>query len=339
MTKFFLTQLNKSTVIVPAMLVFFLFASKATTANADDLRKKLVSETKHDFGPVARGAKSIHRFVVKNPYSKPITIASVRSSCGCTTATFSKKEIAPYGTGEIIADFNTRSFLGKKSATITVSLAKPYRHEIQLIVTGYIRSDIVFDPGAVDFKDVDSGVAKKFTTVISHAGSPAWRILDIQSGCSHLSAELVELERTAKLVKYRLTTTIDENTPTGFLNAELIVITNDRKLNTISLSVVANVKSLVSVSPSQISIPALENGIVKKTKLVIRGNEEFQITAIKCDDPRVDVKVASLPKKVHFATVTFNSTGRSNLPNEIPVTFTTNLGEATVVTVPIKVGK
>lgn len=263
----------------------------------------------------------------------------MRSSCGCTTATFNKKEIAPFGTGEIIADFNTRSFLGKKSATITVSFAQPFRNEIQLIVSGYIRSDIVFDPGAVDFKSVDAGVAKKISTTISYAGSTSWKILDIQSGCAHLSAELVELERSANLVKYRLTTTIDKDAPAGFLNAELIVITNDRKLNKVPLSVVANVKSPVSVSPSQISIPALENGIVKKTKLVIRGREEFQITSIKCDDPRVEVKVASLPKKVHFATVTFNSTGQPNLPNEIPVTFKTNLGESTVVTVPIKVGK
>ena len=181
--------------------------------------------------------------------------------------------------------------------------------------------------------------AKTLSTTISYAGSSLWKIEDIQSGCPYLSAELVELERSSKLVKYRLTTTIDENAPVGHLNAELIVVTNDRKMNKVPLTVVANVNSPLSVSPSQISIPSLENGIVKKTRLVLRGNEGFQITAVQCKDPRVDIKVASTTKKVHLVTVTFNSTGRSDLPRQIPIVFQTSLGAGNSVTVPMTVGK
>lgn len=339
MTKTLKSELRQRATIVCAAMLLLLFAIESKSTNADDLRKKLITETRHDFGAVARGAKSLHRFVINNPYSKPIIIASVRSSCGCTTATFSTKEIAPFGSGEIIADFNTRSFLGKKNATITVSFTQPYRTEIQLIVSGYIRSDIVFDPGSISFQNVDSGVTKTLSTTISYAGSSLWKIEDIQSGCPYLSAELVELERSSKLVKYRLMTTIDENAPVGHLNAELIVVTNDRKMNKVPLTVVANVNSPLSVSPSQISIPSLENGIVKKTRLVLRGNEGFQITAVQCKDPRVDIKVASTTKKVHLVTVTFNSTGRSDLPRQIPIVFQTSLGAGNSVTVPMTVGK
>jgi len=339
MTKTLRRELQEKTTVVCVAMLLLLFSTESNSSCADDLQKKLIAETRHDFGAVARGAKSSHRFTIKNPYSKPIIIASVRSSCGCTTASFSTKEIAPFGSGEIIADFNTRSFLGKKSATITVSFTQPYRSEIQLIVSGYIRSDIVFNPGSINFQNVDSGVAKTLSTTISYAGSSVWKILDVQSGCKHLSADLVEIERSSKLVKYRLTTTIDESAPVGYLNTELIVVTNDRKMNKVPLTVVANVKSPLSVSPSQISIPSLENGIVKKTRLVLRGNEEFQITAVQCEDPRVEIKVASTPKKVHLATVTFSSTGRSNLPRQIPIVFQTSLGAGNSVTVPITLAK
>jgi len=94
---------------------------------------------KHDFGTVARGSKTIHKFNIQNPFDQPLVISGVRSSCGCTRATIPEKVIAPGGIGFVLAEFNTRSFVGKKSATITVVLAEPTRREIQLRVTGNIR--------------------------------------------------------------------------------------------------------------------------------------------------------------------------------------------------------
>ena len=52
-------------------------------------------------------------------------------------------------TGEIIAEFNTRDHRGHKAATIKVRFDKPFPAEVQLQVTGFIRTDVVLQPGAI----------------------------------------------------------------------------------------------------------------------------------------------------------------------------------------------
>ena len=50
---------------------------------------------------------------------------------------------------------------GAKSATVTVTIDEPFYAEVQLKVNGYIRSDVVFNPGAVEFGSVETGKAHR----------------------------------------------------------------------------------------------------------------------------------------------------------------------------------
>jgi hypothetical protein len=42
----------------------------------------MFASTSHDFGTVARAAKTEHRFYFDNPYDKPLHVRSARTSCG-----------------------------------------------------------------------------------------------------------------------------------------------------------------------------------------------------------------------------------------------------------------
>ena len=89
-----------------------------------------------------RGAKAEFEFVFKNEYEEDVHIASVRTSCGCTTPRITKQTLKSLESAAIVATYNTRSFYGAKSATITVVIDKPFAAEVQLTVSGYIRSDV-----------------------------------------------------------------------------------------------------------------------------------------------------------------------------------------------------
>ena len=117
--------------------------------------KKLFTEFSHDFGTVARAAKVEHTFEMRNPFKETIHIASVRASCGCSTPNIVKDTLATWEEGGIHVRYNNRTFTGRKSATITVVIDRPYYAEIQLNVVGYIRSDVVFDPGQINFGEID----------------------------------------------------------------------------------------------------------------------------------------------------------------------------------------
>src|SRR5687767_9627208 len=103
--------------------------------------------TEHDFGTVARGAKAEFAFEFENLYEEDLHVAKVYSSCGCTTPAIEKRDLKTFEKAQILATYNTRAFLGQKSATITVVFDKPQYAEVQLEVSGYIRSDVVLEPG------------------------------------------------------------------------------------------------------------------------------------------------------------------------------------------------
>ena len=73
-----------------------------------------------------------------------------------------KKVLKTGETGYVTATFNTRTFTGVHGATLTVEVrwkdGNNWRNgETQLRVDGNIRGDIVFQPGAVKFEDIDQG--------------------------------------------------------------------------------------------------------------------------------------------------------------------------------------
>ena len=113
---------------------------------------KMFDSTSYDFKTLARGAKAQHRFKITNIYEEACHIASVKSSCGCTTAHIDdyNRDLKTWEVGEIVADFNTRSFLGHKTAKITVIFDKPFYAQVELNVAGKIQSDVVVQPGEVD---------------------------------------------------------------------------------------------------------------------------------------------------------------------------------------------
>ena len=86
-----------------------------------------------------------------SPASAPVAAAPARGSKTPSLKTYEK--------GAIVATLNTPSFLGQRGATITVVLDKPFYAEVQLHVSGYIRSDVVFEPGSVQLGDLEQGTA------------------------------------------------------------------------------------------------------------------------------------------------------------------------------------
>ena len=103
--------------------------------------EKMFTHSKHDFGSVARDAKTEHRFTLSNIYLEDVHVARASASCGCTSVRIDKPLLKTYETGEIVASLNTDTFRGHRSATITVTFDKPFYAQVQLHVRGNIRSD------------------------------------------------------------------------------------------------------------------------------------------------------------------------------------------------------
>ena len=79
-------------------------------------------DSTQNFGKVTDGEKVMITFHFKNTGTKPLVIASVQASCGCTVPSKPEEPIAPGAEGKITAEFNSEGRVGKASKYVNVTL-------------------------------------------------------------------------------------------------------------------------------------------------------------------------------------------------------------------------
>lgn len=94
--------------------------------------------TVFDFGNIREEAGEVsHRFIFKNTSNEPFVVLGAAGKCGCTTASYSKKEIAPGDTASVVVKFNPTGRSGTFKQRVTVLLSSPSLHNT-LFIKGVI---------------------------------------------------------------------------------------------------------------------------------------------------------------------------------------------------------
>ncbi len=306
--------------------------------------KGMFDHTSHDFGTVAKGAKVEHRFVIENIYQEDVHILSVTSSCGCTRPTITKRMLKTWEKAEIVAKIDTRGYYGRKDATLTVVLDVPAldlqsRPEVRLQVHTYIRSDIVVQPGSVQFGSVTHGTAAERRLTISYAGRPDWRIQKVESNHPHLEAQVVRSDSTTpRQVTYELVVKLKDDAPVGYIRDHLILVTNDRRarVSRVPIAVEGVVVSAVTVHPSPLLLGVVSAGGTVTRQLVVKGEKAFRIRHACCVDKRFKCTVPEKEQSLHLIPVTFTA-GETTGKVSAKIRIETDLAAGEVLVVPVHV--
>ena len=323
---------SRSVLQVAAAAVAFCVAD---AASAQEWAKKMFSVTSHNFGTVAKGSKTEYRFVFRNLYKEDLHVVGVRTSCGCTSPEITKRDLKTHETSEIIAKFNTRTFLGQHGATLTVTFDKPFYAEVQLRVAGNIRGDVTFDPPFVDLGNVDLGKGAERTIRVTRVGSAPWEIKDVRSANGNFEVALSKPTVGAAQTTYDLTMRLKPDAPAGYLKGQLILVTNDPRATQIPMDVEGRVVAEVTVSPQLLSLGAVPSGGSVTKNVVVRANRPFCVTGISCPDGCLSCTPKSTPATVHILPVTFTA-GAAAGKVERQLKIATDLGEGAVPTVTVQ---
>ena len=277
----------------------------AAGASAQEWAVKMFQVTSHDFGTLARGSKAQYRFEFKNLYEEDVHVESVRSSCGCTTPSVTRPDIKTFETSQVVADFNTRDFLGHKPATITVVFDRPFRAEVQLHVTGTIQGDIVLQPGALDLGTVDLGKGAETRLNVDYLGTASWKIVDVKTLDPHFEVEVNEVGRVPGKTSYQLVVRLTKDVPVGFIKDQLILCTNDPRAPELPVDLEGRVISDITISPNQLFIGVVHPGQKVEKKLVVRGKKPFKIIDVDCPDKSFTIDPPKDARAVHLIPVVF----------------------------------
>ncbi len=273
---------------------------------AQEWAEKMFESRSHDFGTVPRGGEVRYSFKFQNTYVEDVHVVSVRSSCGCAEPRLTKDTLKTFEEAEIVANFNTRAFLGQRSATLTVTFDKPFYAQVLLNVSGYIRSDVVLNPGSVQFGEVSQGEPARQKLNINYAGNNSWKIVDIRSANPFLKAVAKQKRRENGQVSYDVLVELSEDADPGYFKDQLTVITNLGRARTVPIAVQGRVLGHIEATPNSLYLGRLHPGESVTKRLVVRGKEPFRITDVECDSC-FEVKTSSEARIKHLVPVSFTA--------------------------------
>lgn len=310
-------------------------AAASRPATAQEWAKKMFSVTSHNFGTVARGSKTEYRFVFRNLYEEDVHVSGVRTSCGCTSPSVTKELLKTHETSEVVAAFNTRTFLGQHGATLTVTFDRPFTAEVQLRVAGNIRGDVTFEPPSVNLGNVDLGRGAEQRVRVTRIGATPWQITDVRSANANFEVLLSKPQQTGSQSIYDLTLRLRPDAPAGYINDQLILVTDDPRAAQIPMDVEGRVVAAVTVSPQLLALGNVSAGGSITKNIVVRANRPFCVTGIVCSDGCLSCPTKETPAKVHILPVTFQA-GDSSGRIERQLTITTDLGEGAVPVITVQ---
>ncbi|MDR1962557.1 MAG: DUF1573 domain-containing protein [Planctomycetaceae bacterium] len=298
--------------------VFGLFLISGFAAAAESWGIDLFQIKRHDFGRVAIGADVVYRFEMENVYQQDIKILGVHSSCGCTLPSLSTNLLKSGEKGAVIAKFNTSGqHTREKSATLTVDLETKVNgqrlHEsVLLFVSGYIRPDVVLTPGIVEFGSIPAGQTVVRTVQLEYAGRRDWALTKVERTNPFIHAKAEEINRSNTETAYRITVTIKDNAPVGYVKDVLRFATNESSNGLsgaaeIMLPIQGVVMAPIQAKPAPFLVGVLSPGETVSKNIVVRSELPFRIIEVTSQDKRFRFTFSEQESAIQLVSVLFSA--------------------------------
>ena len=222
--------------------------------------------------------------------------------CNCVTVTPLSQVLQPRQEAYLDITMDSSRFTGHKSVNIYVTATNPdYASSTTLRVSAYSRTDVVVNPGQINFGVVPHGQATALQTLdVEYAGVLDWRVSEVLKHDAPLDVTLKELYRRSGQVGYQVTVAIRPDAQPGPLKQELLLKTNDPASPLVPILVEANIQASVSVAPNPVRIGNLKVGEAVTKLVVVCAAKPFRIVAVdgQEDGMKVDLPPAAAQVQV-----------------------------------------
>ena len=173
-------------------------------------------QTQVELHPALGDATAVGSFKYRNDGKQPVHIRSVHTSCGCTTTSRQKDEVAPGESGEITATFKIGSSTGLQQKTVQVETDDPAEPTTVLTLRAVVPQAVEVRPSFVFWqngepskpKSISVSLAKElgaknvkatssspeFTTKVSANGANNFTIEVQPKDTSHLASATVTIQ-------------------------------------------------------------------------------------------------------------------------------------------------
>ncbi len=243
-----------------------------------------------NFGKVYRGNKVVHVFKFINTGKDELLIEKVRSSCGCTAAMASSKNIMPGKTGEVKVTFNTQSYKGDVKKQVTVYSNDQDTPKYKLTISGNVAEEVVVKPKRVDFSKVPYGKGFEKKVLVKSGTDLKLKIKKVETSNPNVE---VSFKKEKGSNDYFVNVAIKKDTDFGRINGNLFIYTNSKNQKKVIVPFYGEVIGDFSVYP-----PSVSCGIITKRRemvfpvFAISYKEDVVVERVEIDPTIFDTDIA-----------------------------------------------
>jgi len=284
-------------------LVVLAGLAAAAPAAAGTWADALFDELSRDFGSVPRGPALTHPFRVTNKTRGPVRISNVRVSCGCTTATALKTDLAPGEATAILVHMDTTRFTGVRSVTIYVQFDRPEFEEVRLWIQANARNDFAVTPDTLAFGQVKRAGTPTAAVTITFYGSDV-RVVEAKTESNYIRTAVRPVRRQDSEVAYELRARLRADAPVGKWYSDVWLLTDNPTIPQVRVPLTVEIESSLSISPEAVTLGQVKVREESERRVIVRGVKPFRITRVQGTDGQVLVRDSTDESKpVHVLTV------------------------------------
>jgi hypothetical protein len=294
------------------------------------------AEATHDFGRIDAGTVVKHDFVFTNTGTAVLEIKEVRPGCGCTTAGAWDRQVEPGHTGRIPLQFNPAGFSGAVAKSASVTCNDPAQPNVSLQIKGTVFRPIEVTPQSVFFNVPGEAQTPetRVVRILNHLDAP----LTLSEPVCTNTAFRAELKTLKEGKEFELRVTVQPPFAAGALQAPVTLKTSATNTPVLSIPAYVSVQPVVSVMPTQISLPAGPLATAMQPSVTIRntGTNALELTdaAINLEGATVSLKPLQ-PGRLFALQVSLPAGLQLPPTQRVAVTVKSNHPKHPVLTVPL----
>ncbi|MBA4187426.1 MAG: hypothetical protein C0467_05340 [Planctomycetaceae bacterium] len=291
-------------------LVLAIVVTVCTVASAYAGPADMFPEKVMDFGTSPKGTVLVHYFRFTNTTQQTLNLGTPRVSCGCTSATVSKSQVAPGETAAVVAYMDTRRIPTPnvtKSVLVYVPFLSPTQEEVTLRVQTVARDDLLMSPDSIAFGNVKTGQGGQMSTKVTFMSDSNWKVTGASSTGGFVKAEFKEEGRNGSMVTYEVTAILDKACPAGNWVSDIHLTTSNAAVAKLRIPVTVAVAPAVAVTPESATFGNLPMGVEMEKKITLKSGKPFKILEVKGADEQLKVTVEKTgASEVHTIVVAAN---------------------------------
>ncbi len=263
----------------------------------------IFDEYLHNFGSAEQDEEITHVYKFKNVGKEKLVISQVRSTCGCTAALLSDKEVPPGGDGEVKVTFSTGQRRGIQSQNVYVHANDPDEPFVKLTLTGVVKSYMTVSPSRIRLGSIKRGEGA-IGRVNIFEGEETFKIVKVEPSSKHLFTESF---RTlyGKKAGHEVIVALSPETPVGPVKETIVIHTDNPKKARVEIPVEGEVRGDIEVLPQSFFFGFVGRGeeLSRRVTIATSGSQALEIEGVDTDLPDVSLTLSPLQQGKKYELV------------------------------------